>query len=225
MDGLFGDDGALPADYGSGRATGGVMADGLAGRLDAGSPGYTPPAYTGAQSIPPNNAGVTLPVAMGPQSPNTGPWGGAGGYGALAGYGAAGSDVCPDPTNPAYAYQLMPDGAIQIVKSPHGGGKIVPPGTRGYAEMRAVIDACMRRRPIDPAVAAAAIRAAATIAATAIDPSRARPKRKRPKFQGSGMATAPPPAAEPMVPTWVWWGAGGVLVLGLGLAVFTAMRK
>lgn len=210
-DGLFAGGLGFPSDYGQNSGAYGA-------RFAPASPDQPRPA-----TIPGNNQGLYVPQASGPSSPTTGnyaqPWGAA----------ATAGPVVPDPSDPRYAYQLRTDGSIVIVKSPNqkGVGKVVTAanGGKAYIAMRAVVDAGMARKPIDPAIAAAAITAVATITGAAISaaPRRAG-ARKRRKFDAS-TASIPPAPVESGFPMWVW-GVGGLVVLaGVGGALYVATQS
>lgn len=228
MGGLFaGGDSPLPTDYGSASAPavrlapGGVYAAPQQAAYGArwapaspDQPRFPAPEFV----IPGNNQYTYGPQRSGPQSPNTG------NYGAVV---AAAGPVCPDPTNPAYAYQLRQDGAVVIVRSkfPAGVGKVVLPNTRGHADMKAVIDACTKGKPIDPRIAIAALRAAADVTAAVLLPvGKAKKAKKAKKFDAGTVATIAPDATGGF-PTWVWVGGGLLAVLGVGGALYVLMRK
>lgn len=237
MSGLFGG-GDLPSDYGNENAPAVRLAPGgqrvipapqTSGAYGArwapaspDQPRFPAPEWT----IPGNNEFTMGPQASGPQSPNTGNYAQPAYYGATV---AGAGPVCPDPTNPAYAYQLRSDGAVIIVKSPipAGVGKIVAQGSKGYAEIRAVVDACTQRRPIDPRIAIAALTAAGAIA-TSLAPAKkgGGGGKKKAAFDASAVAV-PAPDATPAAsgfPTWVWIGGGVLALLGVGGAIYVATR-
>ena len=137
---------------------------------------------------------------------------------------ATASPVVADPNNPAYAYQLLADNSIKIVRSvnPAGVGKIVQPGQRGYPEMRAVIDARQRGIAVNPQVAIAALQAAASITNAAIAPAGTR---KRRKFDPSGAAAPVVAPAESGFPGWVWVVGGLLGVVVIGGVVYTLVPK